>query len=100
MGYGIIDCGIPVGDDPFVLATCSELGDAICEDIERLTKGISEYSCHAAFSMAFYSCMHRADFLVGALPRKLVKHLVQKVDQKLKWAFATSFGSDLLATFI
>jgi hypothetical protein len=52
----------------FILATLDQAADSICLDIHRLTGGISEHSSYAAFLMANYSCMRRADFLAGAIP--------------------------------
>jgi hypothetical protein len=40
-----------------------EAAVALFDDIHRLIGDISELSSHAAFSMAYYSCMRRADFL-------------------------------------
>jgi hypothetical protein len=45
----------------------AEAAVAICDDIHHLVADISEHSSHAAFSMASYSCMRRADFLAGAI---------------------------------
>jgi hypothetical protein len=47
--------------------------------------------------MAYYSCMHRADFLAGAILPRLTKYFSAKIDQKLRWAFASAFGINLLA---
>jgi hypothetical protein len=68
------DCGIPTGDDAFIYTTLDKAADAICLDIHRLIEGNSEHSDHAVFSMAYYSCMHRADFLAGAIPSRLTKY--------------------------
>jgi hypothetical protein len=73
VGFGIKDCGIPFGDKTFILASLDESAVPICKDIHRLIEGISEISSHAAFSMANYSCMHRANFLAGSTPSKLTK---------------------------
>jgi hypothetical protein len=67
VGHGITDCGIPLGDDAYIYATLDEAANAICLDMHRLIGGILEYSNHAAFSMALYSCMRRANFLAGAI---------------------------------
>jgi hypothetical protein len=64
--------------------------------IHRLIESILELSTHVSFSMA-YSYMHRADFLAGAIPPRLTKYFCAKIDQKLRWAFASAFGTDLLA---
>jgi hypothetical protein len=71
---------------------------AICDDTHRLIEGISEISSHAAFSMACYSCMRRADFSVGAIPPRLTKYFCAKIDEKRLWAFASALGMNLLAT--
>jgi hypothetical protein len=39
----------------------------IFDDIHHRIVGISKISSHAAFLMANYSYMHRADFLAGAI---------------------------------
>jgi hypothetical protein len=67
-------CGIPMGDDAFIYARLDKTADAINLDIQCLIEGISEHSNHAAFSMAYYCCMHRADFLAGAIPPRLTKN--------------------------
>jgi hypothetical protein len=69
---------------------------AICDDIHRLIGGISEISSHAVFSMAYYSCMRRAEFLAGAIPPRLTKYFCAKIDEKRLWAFASALGTDLL----
>jgi hypothetical protein len=51
---------------------------------------ISEHSTHAAFSMANYSCMRRADFLAGERPPRLTKYFCAKIDEKVLWAFASA----------
>jgi hypothetical protein len=89
-------CGIPTGDDAFIYATLDKAADAICLDIHRLIGDISEHSNHAAFSMANYSCMHRADFLAGVVPPRLKKYFGAKIDQKHRWMFASASGTDLL----
>jgi hypothetical protein len=61
----------------------SKAADAICDDIHRVIAGISELSGHAAFSIAYYSCMRRADFLAGAIPPRLVKYFCANIDEKL-----------------
>jgi hypothetical protein len=68
VGFGIKDCGMPFGDETFILASLDESAISICDDMHRLIGGISELSSHAAFLMANYSCMHRADFLAGSTP--------------------------------
>jgi hypothetical protein len=97
VGFGIVDCGIPFGDDAFILASLDESALSICDDMHRLVGGISGLSCHAAFSVAYYSCMHRANFLAGALNAELTKYFCAKVDEKLRWAFTSALGMDLLA---
>jgi hypothetical protein len=57
-----VDCGIPFGDDTFILASLDLPAVAICDDIHQLAAGNSEHSKHIVFSMTYYSCMHRADF--------------------------------------
>jgi hypothetical protein len=74
----------------------SKAADAICDDTHRLIAGISELSSHAAFSMAYFFCMRRADFLAGAIPPRLTKYFCVKIDEKLRWAFASALGTDLL----
>jgi hypothetical protein len=97
VGYGVKDCGIPFGDDAFILAMLDNAAVAICLDIHRLIGGISELRSHAAISMANYSCMRRADFLAGAIPSRLAKYFCAKIHEKLLWAFASALGTDLLA---
>jgi hypothetical protein len=92
-----VDCGILFGDDTFILASLGESALTICNDIYRLIGGISEHSNHAAFSMTYYSCMHRADFLAGSTPSKLTKYFCAKIEEKIRWAFASALGTDLLA---
>jgi hypothetical protein len=58
-----MDCGIPFGHDTYILATFNKAAVAIYLDIHNLIDGISELSSHAAFSMAYYSCMRRTDFM-------------------------------------
>jgi hypothetical protein len=41
--------------------------------------------------------MHRANHLAGAFPEKLTKDFCAKFDKKIKWAFASALGMDLLA---
>jgi hypothetical protein len=64
-------------------------------DIYRLILGISEHSNHTAYKMASYSCMRRADFLAGAIPLRLANYFCANSDQKLRWAFASAFGTNL-----
>jgi hypothetical protein len=97
VGSGIVDCGTPLGDDAFILASLDEPAVTICNDIHRLIGGISELSCHAAFSVAYHSCMQRASNLAGAFNAKLTKYFCAKIDEKLRWAFASALGTDLLA---
>jgi hypothetical protein len=87
VGHGSLNCGIPFG----------KVADANCLDIHRLIGSISEISSHAAYSMAYYSCMRRADFLAGAIPPRLKKYFCAKIDEKLLWAFTSALGIDLLA---
>jgi hypothetical protein len=47
-----------MGDGAFIYAMLDKTADAINLDIHRLIEGISERSNHAAFSMAYFSCMH------------------------------------------
>jgi hypothetical protein len=47
--------------------------------------------------MTYFFCMHRADFEAGAVPPRLTKYFSAKIDKKLLWAFAFTFGTDLLA---
>jgi hypothetical protein len=79
VGFGNKDCGIPFGNDASILAMLNEAAVAICDDIHRLTTGISEISSHA-FSMANYSSMRRANFLAGAIPPRLTKYFCAKID--------------------
>jgi hypothetical protein len=95
--FGVKDCGIPFGDNTFILAMFDEDAVIICDDIRYLNASISEHSNHAAFSMTYYSCMRRGDFLVGAIPPRLKKYFCAKIDEKLRWAFASALGTDLLA---
>jgi hypothetical protein len=44
VGFGVKDCGIPFGDDAYILAMLNEAAVAICDDIHRLVAGISEIS--------------------------------------------------------
>jgi hypothetical protein len=97
VGFGVKDCGIPFGDDAFILASLDESAVTICDDIHRLAGGIPELSCHAAFPMAYYSCMNRVDFLAGSIATGLTKYFCAKIDEKLRWAFASALGIDLLA---
>jgi hypothetical protein len=55
----------------------------ICDDIHHLIAGISEHSSHAAFSMAYYSCMRRAGISAGAIFPRLAKYFCAKIDDKL-----------------
>jgi hypothetical protein len=48
VGFGIVDCRIPLGDDAFILASLDESAISICDDVHRLIEGISGLSCHAA----------------------------------------------------
>jgi hypothetical protein len=73
-----------MGYDAFIYATLDKTADAINLDIHRLTEGITEHSKHAAFSMAYYSCMH------SAIPLRLTKYFCAKIDQKPLWAFASA----------
>jgi hypothetical protein len=73
IGFGVVDCGIPFVDNTFILASLDESAVAICDDIHRLIDGISGLSCHAAFPVAYYSCMKRAKFLAGAFDAELTK---------------------------
>jgi hypothetical protein len=41
--------------------------------------------------------MNRANFLAGAFDAKLAKYFCAKIDEKIRWAFASALGSDLLA---
>jgi hypothetical protein len=82
MGYGINDCGTPLGDDAFILASLDESSISICDDIHRLIGGISGLSFHAAFSVAYHSCMQRASHLAGAFNAKLTKYFCAKIDDK------------------
>jgi hypothetical protein len=52
VGFGIVDCGIPFGDDAVILASLDESAVTIGDDIPRLAGGISAISSHAAFPMA------------------------------------------------
>jgi hypothetical protein len=97
VGFGVTDCGIPFGDDALFLAALDKAAVAICDDIHRLIEGITELSSHAAFSMAYYSCMHRADFLAGAIPPRLTKYFCANIDEELRWTFASALGTDVLA---
>jgi hypothetical protein len=83
VGHGIVDCGIPLGDNAFILAMLDKAADSIFLEIHRLIGGISEYSNHAAFSAASYSCMRRADFLAGAIPPRPTKNFHAKIDEKV-----------------
>jgi hypothetical protein len=42
VAFGLLDRGIPFGDNAFVLAMLSKAADAICDDTHRLIAGISE----------------------------------------------------------
>jgi hypothetical protein len=42
VGFGIVDCGIPLGDDAFILASLDESIISICDDMHRLIGGISD----------------------------------------------------------
>jgi hypothetical protein len=97
VGFGIKDCGIPFGDITFILASLDESTITICDDIHRLIEVISKFSSHAAFPMTNFSCMHRADFLAGAIATELKEDFCAKIDDKIKWAFASALGIDLLA---
>jgi hypothetical protein len=97
VGFGIVDCGISFGDENFILASLDESAVTICDDIHQFVACIPEHSNHAAFSMTYYSCMHRADFIAGAIPLRLTKFYCTKIDYKIGWAFASALGSDLLA---
>jgi hypothetical protein len=97
VGFGVKNCGIPFGDDAYILAMLDKSTVTICDDIHRLIESISEHSSHATFSMAYYFCMHRANFLAGAIPPRLTKYFCAKIDEKLRWAFASALGMDLLA---
>jgi hypothetical protein len=90
-------CGIPFGDNTFILASLDESAISIRDDMHRLVGGISGLSCHAAFPMAYYSCMHRANFLAGSFDTELTKYFCAKIDEKIGWAFASALGMDLLA---
>jgi hypothetical protein len=41
VGFGIVDCGIPFGDNTFILASLDESAISIRDDIHRLLEGIS-----------------------------------------------------------
>jgi hypothetical protein len=41
--------------------------------------------------------VRRADFLVGAIPPRLTKYFCAKIDEKIRWAFTSTLGMDLLA---
>jgi hypothetical protein len=97
VGFGIVDCGIPFDDNEFILASLEESAVTICDDINHLVAGISRHSSHADFSMAYYSCMRRADFSAGGIPPRLTKYFCAKIDEILRWAFASALGSNLLA---
>jgi hypothetical protein len=53
VGFGIVDCGIPFGDDTFIFASLEESAVTIYDDIHQLVAGISEHSNHAFFSMTY-----------------------------------------------
>jgi hypothetical protein len=72
-------CGIPMSDDTFIYATLDKTAGAINLKIHRLIGGISEHSNHAAFLMAYYSCMHRAEFLAGAISLRLRNYFCAKL---------------------
>jgi hypothetical protein len=74
VGLGVMGCGIPFGDDACILAILAKAAVAIYDGIHRLIGGISKLSSYAALSMAYYSCMRRADFLAGAIPPRLMKY--------------------------
>jgi hypothetical protein len=92
-----VDCGIPFGDDTFILASLDKAAVTSCNDIHRLVTGISDHRDHAAVSMTYYSCMHRADFLAGSTPSRLAKYFCAKADEKLRWACASALGIGLFA---
>jgi hypothetical protein len=97
VGFGIVDCGIPLGDDAFILASLDKSAISICDDMHRLVGGISGLSFHAAFPVAYYSCMNRANFLAGSFDTELTKYFCAKIDEKLRWTFTSALGMDLLA---
>jgi hypothetical protein len=97
VGFGIVDCGIPFGDNTFILASLGESAISIRDDMHRLIEGISGLSYHAAFPVAYYSCMNRANFLAGAFDAELTKYFCAKIDEKLRWVFTSALGMDLLA---
>jgi hypothetical protein len=41
--------------------------------------------------------MHRADFLAGSTSPELTKYFCAKIDEKIRWAFASALGINLLA---
>jgi hypothetical protein len=97
VGFGIVDCGIPFGDNTFILASLDESTISIGDDMHRLAGGISGLSSHAAFPMVLNSCMRRADFSAGSFATELTKDFCAKIDDKIGWAFASALGIDLLA---
>jgi hypothetical protein len=42
VGFGVMDHGIPFGDDAYILASLDEAAVAICDEIHRLIADISE----------------------------------------------------------
>jgi hypothetical protein len=47
--------------------------------------------------MVYYSCMRRADLLAGTFATGLTKDFCAKIDEKIRRAFASALGIDLLA---
>jgi hypothetical protein len=97
VGFGIVDCWFPFGDDAFILASLDESAISIRDDMHRLIGGISGLSCHAPFPVTYYSCMNRANFLAGSFGTELTKYFCAKIDEKIGWAFASALQIDLLA---
>jgi hypothetical protein len=92
-----VDCGIPFGDSTFILASLDESAISIGGDMHRLVGGTSGLSCHAAFPVAYYSCVNRANFLAGSFDTDLTKYFCAKIDKEIRWAFASALEIDLLA---
>jgi hypothetical protein len=97
VGFGIVDCGIPFGDNTFILALLDESAISSRDDMHRLVGGVSVLSCYASFPMAYFSCMRRSDFLAGSFDAELTKYFWANIDDKIGWVFKSALGIDLLA---
>ena len=97
IAYGLENCGVPMGDDAYVLAWLREKAEDIAEKMDFVSTHLSNMDPHSSYAVTYLSLQTQAEFIMSTNRPSETAAFATTVNSAIQRAFARSLKSDLLA---